>query len=160
MTTVHPAARAGPNFLVIIALGKFHGLLLLSISTLLRQEKRSYVAMNTGPIACLMTTLRRLDIELGITSPYVLRDSSAEESFIKYGSRLCDMKTHRTTKIVQVKPKYEWRSVHRYKRTIPQRKRRCMRLLPGDNLSDITNDEGHDLQPWLRRRVYRFPVSK
>jgi hypothetical protein len=78
MTTVHPAARAGPNFLVIIALGKFHGLL-LSISIIPMQERWSHVAMNTGPIACLMTTLRILGIELGITSPYVLRDSSAVE---------------------------------------------------------------------------------
>jgi len=85
MTTVHPAARAGPNFLVIIALGKFHGLLLLGISTILMQEKSSHVAMNTGPIACLMTTPRRWGIEVGITSPYVLRDSSAEGALLNTG---------------------------------------------------------------------------
>jgi hypothetical protein len=78
MTTVHPAARAGLNFLVIMALGKFHGLL-PDINTTLLQEIKSHVAINTGPIACLMTTLRKLDIALGITSPYVLRDSSAAE---------------------------------------------------------------------------------
>ena len=90
------------------------------------KEGRSHVAMNTGPIACLMTTLRRLDIGLGITSPYVLRDSSAKGGFSMYGPRLCGMKTHRTTKIVQMKPKNEQWSIHKYKHTIPRRKRHCM----------------------------------
>ncbi|MNT98075.1 hypothetical protein D3C72_2405730 [compost metagenome] len=49
---VQPAARAGPALRVIIALGKFHG-----------------VIAATTPIGCLITTRRRPCLSWGITSP-------------------------------------------------------------------------------------------
>ena len=52
ITMVHPAARAGPALRVIIALGKFHG-----------------VIAATTPIGCLMTTIRLSAPCGGITSP-------------------------------------------------------------------------------------------
>jgi hypothetical protein len=51
-TMVQPAASAGPALRVIIAFGKFHG-----------------VMAPTTPIACLMTTMRLSGHGLGITSP-------------------------------------------------------------------------------------------
>ena len=49
---VQPEASAGPALRVIIALGKFHG-----------------VIAATTPIGCLMTTMRRSGVGVGITSP-------------------------------------------------------------------------------------------
>ena len=51
-TKVHPTARPGATLRVIIALGKFHG-----------------VIAATTPIGCLRTTMRRSLVGLGITSP-------------------------------------------------------------------------------------------
>ena len=51
-TMVQPAASAGPALRVIIAFGKFHG-----------------VIAATTPIGCLITTMRLSDAGLGITSP-------------------------------------------------------------------------------------------
>jgi len=52
ITIVQPAARAGPALRVIIAIGKFHG-----------------VIAATTPIACLTTTMRLSAPWDGITSP-------------------------------------------------------------------------------------------
>ncbi len=51
-TTVQPAASAAPTLRVIIAFGKFHG-----------------VIVATTPTGCLMTTRRRPGVFDGITSP-------------------------------------------------------------------------------------------
>ena len=52
MTTVQPAASAGPALRVIMALGKFQG-----------------VIAATTPIGCLMTMMRRSAVGAGMTSP-------------------------------------------------------------------------------------------
>ena len=52
MTMGQPAASAGPHLRVIIALGKFHG-----------------VIAATTPIGCFSTTMRRPGCVGGITSP-------------------------------------------------------------------------------------------
>ena len=51
-TTVHPAAMAGVTLRVIMALGKFHG-----------------VIAATTPIGCLMTRMRASALWAGMTSP-------------------------------------------------------------------------------------------
>ncbi len=51
-TTVQPAAKAGASFLVIIAAGKFQG-----------------VMAATGPIGCLMARIRSRALGLGIQEP-------------------------------------------------------------------------------------------
>jgi len=51
-TIVQPAASAGPALRVIIAIGKFHGV----------------IAAHT-PIGCLRTSMRRLVVFAGIVSP-------------------------------------------------------------------------------------------
>jgi hypothetical protein len=51
-TAVHPAASAGPTFRVIIAMGKFHG-----------------VMQPTTPIGSLVTMMRLSRAWEGITSP-------------------------------------------------------------------------------------------
>ena len=62
-TTVQPAASAGPTFLVIIAMGKFHG-----------------VMQPTTPIASLMTTMRLSRACEGMVSPYARFASSPNHS--------------------------------------------------------------------------------
>src|SRR5689334_16301314 len=62
-TTVHPAARAAPTLRVIMALGKFHG-----------------VIVAATPIGSLVTTMRRPGRFAGITSPYTRRASSENHS--------------------------------------------------------------------------------
>ena len=52
ITTVHPTARAGAHFLVIIVLGKFHG-----------------VIAPTTPTGCFITTILLSGIGSGIISP-------------------------------------------------------------------------------------------
>ena len=52
MTTGHPAARAGAHFLVIIAIGKFQG-----------------VIDATTPIGCLITKILLSFAGVGMTSP-------------------------------------------------------------------------------------------
>ncbi|MNJ75567.1 hypothetical protein D3C77_726840 [compost metagenome] len=59
-TSVHPAARAGAALRVIIAAGKFHGV----------------IAAHT-PIGSLVTSRRRSACGEGITSPYRRLPSSA-----------------------------------------------------------------------------------
>src|SRR5690606_7190889 len=59
-TTVQPAARAGATFRVIIASGKFQG-----------------VMAATTPIPCLMVTIRFSALGEGMVSPYALFPSSA-----------------------------------------------------------------------------------
>ena len=63
ITTGQPAASAGAHFLVIIAIGKFQG-----------------VIAATTPIGCLITIILRSFEGVGITSPYVLLPSSANHS--------------------------------------------------------------------------------
>jgi hypothetical protein len=63
MTTGHPAASAGATLRVIIASGKFHG-----------------VMAAATPTPCLITTRRRSDEYGGITSPYARFASSANHS--------------------------------------------------------------------------------
>ena len=60
ITTVHPAAKAGATFLVIIAKGKFQG-----------------VIAATTPIGCFNTTILLSTEFEGIISPYILLPSSA-----------------------------------------------------------------------------------
>src|SRR5262245_65596069 len=62
-TTVQPAATAGPTFRVIIAIGKFHG-----------------VMQPTHPIGSLMTTIRLSAACEGMVSPYARLASSANHS--------------------------------------------------------------------------------
>ena len=62
-TTVQPAARAGPALRVIIAFGKFHG-----------------VIMAATPIGCFSTRMRLSDWCGGMTSPYTRFPSSANHS--------------------------------------------------------------------------------
>src|SRR5690606_12430566 len=62
-TLVHPAASAAPALRVIMALGKFHG-----------------VMAATTPTGCLITTMRRSAVAAGITSPYTRLASSANHS--------------------------------------------------------------------------------
>src|SRR5204863_4945836 len=63
ITTGQPAASAGATLRVIIAIGKFHGV----------------IAAQT-PIGCLMTRYRLLLSVLGIVSPYTRLASSANHS--------------------------------------------------------------------------------
>src|SRR3954464_72594 len=63
MTTLQPAASAGPALRVIIALGKFHGV----------------ISAHT-PIGCFMTTMRLSAHGEGIGSPQVRLPSSANHS--------------------------------------------------------------------------------
>ena len=63
MTTVQPAAKAGATLRVIIASGKFHGVM----------------AAHT-PIGCLMTIRRRLLSNCGSVSPLTRLASSANHS--------------------------------------------------------------------------------
>ena len=62
-TNVQPTARPGAHLRVIIAIGKFHGV----------------IAAQT-PIGCLITTNRRSGDCVGITSPYARFPSSANHS--------------------------------------------------------------------------------
>jgi hypothetical protein len=62
-TTVQPAASAGATLRVIMAIGKFQGV----------------IAAHT-PIGCFITITRRSGIQLGMTSPYVRLPSSANHS--------------------------------------------------------------------------------
>jgi hypothetical protein len=63
MTTVQPAASAGAALRVIIAAGKFHG-----------------VIIPHTPIACLITKMRLSAAGEGIASPYTRFASSANHS--------------------------------------------------------------------------------
>mmetsp|Transcript_21084 Transcript_21084/g.65352 ORF Transcript_21084/g.65352 Transcript_21084/m.65352 type:complete len:351 (-) Transcript_21084:421-1473(-) len=63
MTTVQPTASAGAHFRVIIAMGKFHG-----------------VMAPTTPTGCLRLTMRRPPTGLCRTSPVTRRPSSANHS--------------------------------------------------------------------------------
>ena len=60
---LQPAARAGAALRVIIALGKFHG-----------------VIAATTPTGCLITNNRRFSLSCGIISPYARLPSSANHS--------------------------------------------------------------------------------
>ncbi len=62
-TTTQPAAKAGPHLRVIMALGKFHG-----------------VMAPTTPTGSLVTTMRRPGSGCGMTSPYTRLPSSANHS--------------------------------------------------------------------------------
>ena len=62
-TTVQPAASAGPTLRVIIAIGKFHG-----------------VMQPTTPMGSLVTTIRLSAACDGIVSPYARLPSSANHS--------------------------------------------------------------------------------
>jgi hypothetical protein len=63
MTTVHPAARAGPTFLVIMAAGKFQGVIMPHTPTGSR---------------IVITVVR--EVEDGIVTPYALVASSANQA--------------------------------------------------------------------------------
>ena len=62
-TTVQPTASAGPTLRVIMAAGKFHG-----------------VIAATTPTGCLMHTTRASDLNVGIVSPLMRLASSAKNS--------------------------------------------------------------------------------
>lgn len=62
MTTEQPAANAGATFLVIIAAGKFHG-----------------VMIPHTPMGCFTVITVVFGIDEGITSPYDLGASSANQ---------------------------------------------------------------------------------
>jgi len=62
-TTVQPQAKAGPTFRVIIANGKFHG-----------------VIAPTTPTGCFRTNSLRSDRVGGMISPYIRFASSAKYS--------------------------------------------------------------------------------
>ena len=62
-TTVQPTAKAGATLRVIIAHGKFHG-----------------VMAATTPTGCLITTTRASDLKVGIVSPLMRLASSAKNS--------------------------------------------------------------------------------
>lgn len=86
MTTVHPAARAGPSLRVIIAEGKFHGVRIelessfslgsldnrnlhtqrLSKRNLGVRKKRSPMSWLYLPTGCLITTVRVFGSGFGI----------------------------------------------------------------------------------------------
>ena len=62
-TMVQPTASAGPALRVIMAAGKFHG-----------------VMAATTPTGCLMTTMRASDLKVGMVSPLMRLASSAKNS--------------------------------------------------------------------------------
>ena len=63
MTIVHPAASAGAPLRVIIAAGKFHG-----------------VMRPQTPTGCLIVRMRRSPMVLGMVWPYARLPSSANQS--------------------------------------------------------------------------------